>query len=98
MFLIVKVDSIEFILNDIIQMDKLMSHQIESFPLIGGTKANLITTQVFNQHGNTFMDAYMEAQDEELVFVIPTFNKTRYEVEDGQIKRLASRYATVWVY
>ena len=80
-----KVDSIEFILNDATSY-KINGYQIESFPLIGGTKANLITTQVFNQHGNTFMDAYMEAQDEELVFVIPTFNKTRYEVEDAKKK------------
>lgn len=83
-----KVDSIEFILNDTTSY-KINGYQIESFPLIGGTKANLITTKVFNQHGNTFMDAYMDAQDEELVFVIPTFNKTRYEVEDER-KMLAA--------
>lgn len=76
-----KVDQIEFI-DSQERNYKIFGYQIESFPLIGGTKANVITTHVWNQHGNTFIDSYMEAQDEELIFVLPLINKNRYDTLD----------------
>ena len=48
--------------------------QVESFPLIGGESANMIVTESWNQHGNTPMNALMEAFEGELIFII----KTRY--------------------
>lgn len=74
-----KVDKIEFWLGDYATytIDK---SQLEFFPLIGGTNANTITTQVWNQHGNTFIENYMEAVDEEISFVLRTAYKNRYEV------------------
>lgn len=83
-----KVDSVEFILNDSTSY-VIKGYQIETFPLTGGTKADLITQKVFNQHGNTFIDSFMAEDDGELTFVIPTFNKNRYEVESER-KRLTA--------
>lgn len=53
---------------------------LESFPLVGGEEANMVSTKVFNQHGNTFVDAYMDSYQGEIVFVIPTFSKTDSEI------------------
>lgn len=52
----------------------IYGHQIESFPLIGGETANMINTQVWNQHGNTHVAAYMESFEGELIFAIITKN------------------------
>lgn len=86
--MLLKVDSIEFIVNDATSY-KINKNQIETFPLIGGTRANVITSQVFNQHGNTFIESYMEAQDEELTFIIFKREKTIYDIE-AERKKLAS--------
>ncbi len=63
-----KVDKIEFWLND--DVYTIYKNQIQDFPLIGGTAAQLVTTKVWNQHGNTFVNSYMEAQDENLTFIL----------------------------
>jgi hypothetical protein len=47
-------------------------HQIESFPLIGGEPANMITTRSWNQHGETPINSLMEIYEGELVFIIRT--------------------------
>jgi hypothetical protein len=49
-------------------------HQVESFPLIGGESANMITTESWNQHGNTPNNALMESFEGELIFIIRTTN------------------------
>jgi hypothetical protein len=56
-------------------------HQLEQFPLTGGTGANVITTKVWNQHGNNFVDSYMESQDGELTFALYIANKSLTEQE-----------------
>lgn len=83
-----KVDSVEFLLGDYASY-LIKGFQIQDFPLTGGTKADLITTKVFNQHGNTYIDSFMSEEDGELTFIIPTFNKNRYEVEEER-KRLTA--------
>ena len=45
---------------------------VESFPLIGGESAQMVTTQSWNQHGNTPIDALMEPYEGEFVFIIKT--------------------------
>jgi hypothetical protein len=74
-----KVDKIEFWLGEdaAYTIDK---SQLELFPLIGGTNANTITTQVWNQHGNTFIESYIEPDDFEISFALHTMWKSRYEV------------------
>jgi hypothetical protein len=79
-----KVDKIEFWLDDGISSYTINSHQIESFPLIGGTTANVVTTKVWNQHGNTFVESYMDAQDGDLIFTIYTKNKNAMEIEEAR--------------
>ena len=49
--------------------------RIENFPLQGGEEANMISMKSWNQHGNTFINAFMESFEGELDFIIPTFNK-----------------------
>jgi hypothetical protein len=73
-----KVDKIEFWLGDYATytIDK---SQLEKFPLIGGNAANTITTQVWNQHGNTFIENYMEPVDDEISFALYYAGKNRYE-------------------
>lgn len=51
---------------------EITKKQLESFPLIGGESANWISTQSWNQHGNTPINALMEAFDGELIFIIRT--------------------------
>lgn len=74
-----KVDKIEFWLGT--DSYTILGSQIKDFPLIGGTKANIITTQVWNQNGNTFVDSFMDADEQQLIFALPTRYKDRYEVE-----------------
>lgn len=55
---------------------EIKKHQLEQFPLIGGNNANIITTKVWNQHGNNFIDSYIEAFDGEIIFALYIANKT----------------------
>ena len=66
-----KVSSIKFI-DSRNREYTINNNQIEFFPFIGGENANIITTQVWNQHGNTHINALMEAADGELIFIINT--------------------------
>jgi hypothetical protein len=75
-----KVNSIEF-KDSIDRVYTINKNQIESFPLIGGEDANMITTQVWNQHGTTPVNAFMEAFEGELIFVINTWDKSPTEIE-----------------
>ena len=50
--------------------------RIENFPLQGGEEANMVSIKSWNQHGNTFVNAFMESFEGELDFIIPTFNRT----------------------
>jgi Phage tail protein len=75
-----KVDKIEFIDKDQ-NIYTILKHQIEQFPLIGGTDANMITTKVWNQHGDTFIDSYMEVFDGEIIFAIYVENKSFIQQE-----------------
>lgn len=78
-----KVESIEFINKkeeeDIIYL--INRNQIESFPLLGGESATTITTKVWNQHGETYIDSFMEVFQGELIFALITKNKTPKEIE-----------------
>lgn len=49
-------------------------NQVETFPLIGGESANMVTTQSWNQHGDTPINAMMETYEGELIFIINTTN------------------------
>jgi hypothetical protein len=73
-----KVDKIEIWLSDyaVYTIDK---SQLQDFPLIGGTQANAVTTKVWNQHGQTFVENFMESDDGELIFALRTLYKNRYE-------------------
>jgi hypothetical protein len=55
-------------------------NELESFPLIGGVEANNIKTKVWNQHGNSFVNAFMESFEGELVFIIRTRFKNNEEI------------------
>lgn len=72
-----KVDKVEFWH----EKDKytVNSNQIQYFPLIGGTKANIITTKIWNQHGDSFIDAYMDSEDLTFTFILSLLNKNRYD-------------------
>lgn len=77
--IMLKIDKIEFWLGS--DSYTIKGSQIQDFPLIGGTKANIITTQVWNQNGNTYVDSFMDADDGEIIFAIYTRFKDRYDVE-----------------
>ena len=55
-------------------------YRIENFPLQGGEEANIISIKSWNQHGNTFVNAFMESFEGELDFIIPTFNRNPDEI------------------
>lgn len=74
-----KVDKIEFWLGDYATYT-INKNQLEFFPLVGGNNANAITTQVWNQHGNNFIENFMEAVDEEISFVLRTTYKNNFEI------------------
>lgn len=78
-----KVESIEFIdaNNRTYQINK---SQVESFPMIGGNAAQMVTTKAWNQHGNTFVNAMMEAEDSELIFILKTSNLSPFEIEEAR--------------
>jgi tail protein len=73
-----RIETIKFINES--QILELNKNQIESFPLIGGEAANMINTQVWNQHGNTHVAAYMESFEGELIFAIFTEKMTNLEI------------------
>jgi hypothetical protein len=78
---LLRVEKIEFIdQND--QNYTIQKHQIESFPLVGGNDANWITSKVWNQHGNTPINALMDSNQEELIFVLYTADLAPSEIED----------------
>jgi hypothetical protein len=55
-------------------------YRIENFPLQGGEESNMISMKSWNQHGNTFVNAFMDSFEGELDFIIPTFNRTPDEI------------------
>src|SRR3982750_775056 len=55
-------------------------YRIENFPLQGGEEANMISIKSWNQHGNTFVNAFMESFQGELDFIIPTNNKKAEQI------------------
>lgn len=61
-------------------------NQIEFFPLTGGEEANMVTTEVWNQHGNTPINAFMQVYDGELVFIIDTSTKNPEEIKEARRK------------
>jgi hypothetical protein len=77
---LLKIQSIEF--KDSKNRSYIIKNgQIESFPLIGGEDARMISTQVWNQHGNTHINAFMEAYEGELIFIIYTRYMRPEEIE-----------------
>lgn len=75
-----KIDSIEFI--DQKERSYLIPfNRIESFPLIGGETAETISTKGWSQQGNTFINAFMEPVQGELIFIIYTADKVAPEIE-----------------
>jgi Phage tail protein len=55
-------------------------YRIENFPLQGGEEANIVSMKSWNQHGNTFINAFMESFEGELDFIIPIFNNTPEQI------------------
>jgi hypothetical protein len=76
-----KVEKIEFIdsKNNTYIIKK---HQIENFPLIGGEDANIITSKVWNQHGNTPINALMESTQAELLFALYTGDLAAPQIQE----------------
>lgn len=62
------------------RMVSIDGYRIENFPLQGGEEANMIGIKSWNQHGNSFVNAFMESFEGELDFIIPTFNRTPEEI------------------
>jgi hypothetical protein len=56
-------------------------NQIEIFPLIGGHDADIISTRAFNQHGETFVNSFMESEESEISFIMLTENLNELEIE-----------------
>jgi hypothetical protein len=78
---LLKVDKIEFIDKDN-QTYTIKGHQIESFPMIGGDDANIIVSKVWNQHGNTPINALMESTQNNLIFALYTADLAPPLIED----------------
>jgi hypothetical protein len=79
--LLLKIKTIEFIDNRN-QTYTITKNQVESFPLQGGEEADLITTKVWNQHGNTPVNVLMNAYEGELIFMVRTSNRTPNQIAD----------------
>lgn len=77
--IMLKVSKIEFWKDT--EVYTIQGSQIQDFPLVGGTKSKQITTQVWNQNGNTYVDSFMEPDDGQLIFGLYTRYKDRYDVE-----------------
>jgi hypothetical protein len=75
-----KIEKIDFI-DKRNQTYTIKENQLEAFPLVGGEAANMITTKVWNEHGNTLVNAFMESFDGELIFAIRVANLREEEVE-----------------
>lgn len=76
-----KVVSIEF--TDLKERTyRIESYQLQDFFLNGGAEANLIKTKAWNQHGNTFVNSYMESAEGNLIFALYTANKSAQQIED----------------
>ena len=69
--------------NDIYTIE---GKQLEAFPIIGGEEAEQITSKVWNQHGNTFINAFMEPYEGEIIFVIHTANKSEANIGADRLK------------
>jgi hypothetical protein len=61
-------------------------NHVQNFPITGGDEANMINTKVWNQHGNTHIEAYMESYQGELAFIIPTFDMTNEAIADRRME------------
>jgi hypothetical protein len=61
-------------------------YRIENFPLQGGEEANMISIKSWNQHGNTFVNAFMESFQSDLDFIIPTNNKKAEQIQCNREK------------
>jgi len=64
----------------------IKKNQLENFPLGGGESANWISTQSWNQHGNTPTNALMEAFEGEVIFIIITSGKVPEEIAEERRK------------
>lgn len=78
-----KVDSVKFT-DSKERVYNIQKQQIETFPLQGGEEGNWISTQVWNQHGNTPINSLMDAFEGELVFIIYTRNMRPDEIEEAR--------------
>lgn len=67
----------------------IKGYQLESFPLAGGSEIKTIKTKAWNQHGDTFIHNYMEANDGEIIFALYTAFKSPEEIS-AMRKDLAS--------
>jgi hypothetical protein len=76
-----KVEKIEFI-DSKSNTYTIKKHQIENFPLIGGEDANIITSKVWNQHGNTLINSLMESTQAELIFALYTGDLAAPQIEE----------------
>jgi hypothetical protein len=76
-----RVEKIEFIDSES-NTYTINRHQIESFPLVGGTDAEIIVSKVWNQHGNTPINALMQSVQENLIFALYTADLTPTEIEN----------------
>lgn len=76
-----KVDKIEIVDKDN-QTYTIKGYQIESFPMIGGEDATIIVSKVWNQHGNTPINALMESTQNNLIFVLYTADLAAPEIEE----------------
>jgi hypothetical protein len=76
--------------NEIVFKDKkdrsyiISGRQIETFPLIGGEEAEIITTKIWNQHGNTHINSLMDVYEGELIFAIYTSNMRSDQIEEAR--------------
>ena len=68
----------------------IFNNQIESFPIIGGEESNMITTQVWNQQGNTHINSLIEPYEGELIFILYTRNSQLDDIETG--RRIINKY------
>lgn len=76
-----KINRIDFI-DKLERTFSINGYQLESFPLVGGAAANAIKTKAWNQHGNTFVNSFMESVEGELIFALYTANKTPSEIAE----------------
>lgn len=78
-----KVESVQF-KDSTNRIYTIPKSKLESFPLIGGEEANMVTTQVWNQHGTTPINAFIEAFEGELIFIIYTKNMSAAQIAEAR--------------